>query len=255
MDHDGWTWRFIVNGGQIFSAGHKAAVLRVSLETYERALAILNVVALALVRRGFEVAHSERNGRMVIDGYGGAINLRITERLEERVRKVPSYDGTLRSESYKVPTGVLRLHLETRRSTGFSLEDAKGQPIEAQLREMFLGLYRMVIRCRIAQRVSDERSRQWAEEQQRREAAELVRREEERRIAEERRKREALLADADLWSRARRLRDYVAHIEKVAAIDASAGSCSQTMQAWTAWASAVADDLDPSIRVSLELKS
>lgn len=248
IDHDGITWRFILNSGQIFSAGHKAAVLRVSLETYERALAILNAVALAAVQRGFEVEDAESDGRIIIDGHGGAATLRITERLEDRTRKVRSYDDKWLPESYKVPTGALRLFLETRRSTGVSLEDKPGQPLENQLHAMFTGLYRMVVRSRIAQRAGEERSRKWAESERLREAAAQLRREEERRIEDARRQRQALLADAESWSQAQRLREYIAHISKAATKDSTSPSHQGPIETWMEWANGVANELDPSTR-------
>jgi len=62
-------------------------------------------------------------------------NHRATGRTSE---KVPCYNAVLRSEAYKVPTGILRLYLELSSFTGVSCEDPSDTPLETQFKTVFL---------------------------------------------------------------------------------------------------------------------
>ena len=43
------------------------------------------------------------------EGRGGGLELRMSEKTEQRTRKVKRYDGKMEDEQYRVPTGRLRL--------------------------------------------------------------------------------------------------------------------------------------------------
>jgi hypothetical protein len=139
----------------------------------------------------------EGNRQILLRGQGGEIELRVTERLESKQRKVTSYDGTTASEPFKALTGVLRLHLEVGRFHGLAFEDAADKPLEEQLQGVFQGLYRLVVQCRITKRKSDEREKAWADEQRRRDLQERLRLEVKRREDGELRRRESLVAEAE----------------------------------------------------------
>jgi hypothetical protein len=66
---DAWKWQAVEDRGQQLGA----AAIRASLETYERALAILNAIALA--------------------GHEAAMRLCITERLEKKTQGHGCHDG------------------------------------------------------------------------------------------------------------------------------------------------------------------
>jgi hypothetical protein len=253
-DMDGYTWRLIKDRGQFVLDTHRASAFRVSIGAYARALSIMNCFALAAERRGFSVTDNPRAGRIGIAGHGGEVDVRMTERLEQRHRERRRYDGSIEQEPYKVPTGRLRLFLERGSFTGSSLEDAPQAPLELRLNDAFRRLNALIIRSRVAQRESEARHKRWQEEEQRRALAEQHRQEELRRLREEQERRKALESEAQSWTRAAAIRAYVTHVLSVAA--ASPDAVTPSLASWSDWALAVAAELDPTVeRTSGHLRS
>jgi hypothetical protein len=242
-----YDWRWHVKAGQRFPSTHSACAFRVSLDTYERALRILNSLAWAAQRRGFTIQDDRKVGRILLRGYVAEIKLRITERQRQEIRQEISHDGNKVQVKLKVPDGRLDVHLDYRWSSEVAVGDAASEPLESKLEDVFKAAYRFVIRTWQQQRRADERDRAHREEALRREAEE-DRQQQEARLAEARQlQKEELIAEATAWRQAELVRDYLCHI------DASASQQPSTMTgpmlaAWRSWASAVADELDPTGR-------
>jgi hypothetical protein len=251
---DGYKWRMIKDRGQLVLDTHRATAFRVSIGAYERALLLMNSFALAAEKRGFSISDNPKAGRIRVEGHGGQVDVRITERLEQQHRERKRYDRSIGQEPYKVPTGRLRLFLERDSFTGSSLEDKPGSSVELRLNDAFRLLNAMIIRSRVAKREDEAREKRWKEDEQRRALAEQKRQEEARRLREEQDRRKALEAEAQNWARASAIRGYVMHVLNVAAT--SPADVQTSLASWKDWALAVAADLDPTIeRTSARLRA
>jgi hypothetical protein len=110
----GWKWTDAERRGQRLWDLHKPSPMRVSLDTYKRALSILNTLALAAAARDFETRWNKEAGRILFTGHRVAIELRITEEVEDRTRPSQwAFQGE-KLEHYKIPTGRLRINLQAR---------------------------------------------------------------------------------------------------------------------------------------------
>ena len=145
-DGNTWSWRHAKDRGQRLRDFHKPAAFRVSLDTYKRALSLTNALALAAGCRGFAVSKDDRIGRVVFTGHNAGIQLRITELLQDKTRPSVGYDGTTETETYQVPTGRLRLTLQTGYREGPSFEDLESRALESQLDRVFPAMYRLVVK-------------------------------------------------------------------------------------------------------------
>jgi hypothetical protein len=238
---ESWKWQRGRDRGQRLVETAKALAFRVSLETYERALRIMNALALAAVARGYSVRHDNDAGRLVFAGHDSEVQARIAELLERRHRPATRYDGKIEQESYMEPTGRLRVSLQVGYGEGPTFDDQGTRKLESQLNRMFITMYRLTVKCWRRKRDREDYQRQSDEAQRQRAEAERVRAEQERKTAEERKRRECLLQETKDWKSARQIHAYVAHIRAVAekadnsAIDAG----------WIEWALGVAEDLDP----------
>jgi hypothetical protein len=131
-------------------------------------------------------------------------------------------------------------------------EDKDGSPLEDQLADIIVGLASEAERSQRAWMVQqlawqkEEKAREEKEARERKEAEE--RRERERAVAALRAKTDALLADAAAWRAAADIRLYVEAVR-------AASNSAEVFEAWSAWALAEADKLDPiaSGRVPVEL--
>lgn len=238
VNWDGVMWRQAADRGQILSLTHKPMPLRVSSLGYERALAILNTIAREAERRSFTIAFNEKRARVEFAGYGGTIEVRITERLEDKWR-TEKYDWEKkpRSVRYQTPTGDLRLYVGDLWSESETADD-KSLRLEEKLNGVFGAIYRRIVRQRERERKHEAQRREWEAEEEKRETIARRRREEEAAKERERRRRRALIVEAKQWKTAALIREYVAHI-------ASTNNEAAEAAAWITWASGVADAHDP----------
>ncbi len=240
---DRMAWFWYERAGQLMPATHHASVVRLSLAQFRRGLAILNGVAVAATKRGFEVTYDEKKGRVVLEGHGGRLELRMSEATEQRTRKVKRYDGKIEDERYRVPTGRLRLYAERGYGKVWTCEERVDAPLEAKLNAFFAGVWKQVVLCR--QKARDEQARERRAAVLAAERAEVERqeREEEARREAERQKRVSLLKEVRAWRRATLLREYVAAVRAASACGVE--TTDSHAPEWAAWALGVAAGLDP----------
>lgn len=244
-DFQGWKWQRFLDTGQVLCQTHRSTPMRVTPATYERALAVLNSLCFNAELRGFAVALDEKEGRIVLEGFGGKIEVRITERLENTWRQEKSAgDRKPQNIKTKTPTGELRLYIGQTFSEVL-IADGADTPLERKLNEIFERVYGRVVRCREEARKHEAWEQQREEERrQRQEEADRARALEEVRESERRRRR-ALLQEARAWRTATLIRDYVSHVENEPFVSGSQPSKSED---WRRWARAVADEMDPTVR-------
>ena len=154
---DRMAWLWYERAGQLFPATHHASVVRLSLAQFRRGLAVLNAVAVAATKRGFEVTCDDKKGRVVLKGHGGELELRLSEATEQKTRKVKRYDGKMEDERYRVPTGRLRIYVERGYGKVWSFEERADAPLELRLNALFVGVWKQVVLCR--QKTRDQRPR------------------------------------------------------------------------------------------------
>lgn len=242
INMDSYDWRSFVHSGQLLLNSHRACAFRASIPNRQRALAIANTFFFESEARGYSVTFSAKDGRYKIEGHGGSVDLRISEKLLTKTRKVRRYDGKLEDEKYREPSECLGLYLEIGYFSGAQFSDAPGAVLQDQLNRVFIALSKLVVRCRVRTRKEDldkmERQRLEEVAAARRKLAE----EERQRIAAERERCRALYRETARWSKASEIRRYVDHISSV-----SPGSPKpRDFDQWKSWAIAQADRLDPS---------
>jgi hypothetical protein len=240
---DRMAWLWYERAGQLFPAMHHASVVRLSLAQFRRGLAILNAVAVAATKRGFEVTCDDQKGRVVLKGHGGELELRMSEATEQKTRKVKRYDGKMEDERYRVPTGRLRIFIERGYGKVWTFEETAESPLEVKLNAFFVGLWRQVVLCRQKTRDVEARERREAVLAAERAEVERQAREDEARREAERQRRVSLVKEARAWRRANQLREYVAAVQAAAARDGEATGSG--VEDWAAWALGVAGEMDP----------
>jgi hypothetical protein len=169
------------------------------------------------------------------------ILLRITEPLREQHRTKIGYKGQKEVESFSVPTGHLRKIVGMHYRDGATFEDKDDASLDDSLNKVFAAFYRLVVKERTINRRDQFKDRIREAEYRKRVEAQRLLAEEEARAAEEQRRRRALLREAMRWEDAKRIRQYVAHLQ----VDADS-RCAQASESWVRWALCVAAETDPS---------
>jgi len=162
--------------------------------------------------------------------------------LDPKTRPRTRYDGKVEQEKYFVPTGRLRIILQIDYRGGPIFEDRDSRPLESQLNRVFCGIYRQVVRIWRGERKHLALRRELDEEAQQRAEAARLQAERRRVIAKARMRRRRLTSEANRWTQAKRIRDYVAHI---GACVSERTHASGELSEWMAWALSVAAALDP----------
>ncbi|MFJ3465380.1 hypothetical protein [Achromobacter spanius] len=252
---DGYRWKSFLREGSYLFPKHKSVAARVTLNTYERGLALLNALCFAAESRGFSVEPTTENSdsiRLEIDDV--RIWLRVGDRTGFELFHedgTPSENG-MGSRRRTKPKGTLRIYCQVLYSNNKVLDESEASPWENRLNEVFLYIYRAFARAKekifskqlaeaerriaIAKR-DEEKHLQEMQSQNHSSARADQMREEQARIERER----ALLGEAARWKQARDLRHYIEHIE----LEARAGAGAEE---WLAWARDVLKRLDPTPR-------
>jgi hypothetical protein len=195
-----------------------------------------------LSRRGYEISHDESAGRIAIVGHGGALKLRLAERVKVTVEKKKRKDGTVEEERRVEATGLLRLALEPTWGSTIQIDELPDDPLESRGHDIFAAVRKLVIRCRQSTRESDARDRKSEEERRARIELKEARRRRAERVVTYRQRIKSLVKEAEAWERAATVRRYVLHLRSKAAGEVPGAPT----VAWLEWAVGVADQLDPS---------
>jgi hypothetical protein len=248
------SWRDYEDRGGIMDLSACSAPMRVSIETADRALRIWDAIIKACEARSMRASAEHLVVKISLGR--DYVGLRISEQVDLTKRAV--VPGMVPATVRKA-AGRLRMVVVDRSETRFN--DSTERPLEAQLNDILMRIYR----CMALQRV---RRIEEAEKLRRDEAAARAREEERAAEAEAARLREeelqrqraaqaakdairaqeiererALISEATTWREAQAIRDYIRHLEGAATI--SGTSISLELQRWLDWAALVAEKLDP----------
>lgn len=211
-----------------------------------RRLRILNVLFRELERRGCKIEEDRtRQGDLTVRFDRDSVDFTLSERIRQIRRrltdeeKAKSYSSRQDWMQVREPTGELILKLSKHMPQGVppSWKDEQKQPLETKLSEILAGFLTAlaIIRGERESREAEERLRRAREEEERRLEAE--------RQAELARKL-GLRQRANAWRAATHIREYVAAVQDAAA----KGGFSvepPTIEEWSNWALAHADEVDP----------
>lgn len=239
-----WRWESFIQRGQLLIDTHKIAPLRVSLETYQRALAIFNSILVEAEKRGFKASIRERWEGITLDGHDASFTIRISERMFEQMKSVPNrYGSGERQERVRTPSGILRIYIEGWGTGNPEIRDETDRPLETRINEVFVRIYQAVVGCRKLARERAEQERAQEAARIRHEADEKRRQEEERQLAEENLLRLNLAYESSAWQLASQVRSYVA-----AVMSSTGDNVSDELLAWRDWALQTAEEIDPVLR-------
>ncbi|QVN18735.1 hypothetical protein [Burkholderia pyrrocinia] len=244
------SWEYFVASGKILDTSHGKQVMRVSLNTYERGLMLLNDTVLAAIDAGFSVKKGDGKTPICLDRGGASVSLRLIERIKVRTRD--SKDRSLNKvvqERYTVPSGRLDLIVE---------QEGLGETVvrEDDFAESATGMAKIMQALEKRHARSIAQVAQWAQDRQRRNEEELLRlQKEKQRLAEqklaeaERVRRDELVREAQSWQQSDVLRLYLAELDRRML---AGGVPAKGYQDWRQWAEEIARDLDAAaLRVKL----
>lgn len=236
----------IASNDPVLGRTHRSVAMRVSVHTYNRALAILNSLAYAAEDRGFAVELMKGNSRLRFSLESANLDMYLTERLEATfVSVLNPWDKKPHMEKKLVSTGRLRLNIE-RGYAAYQVNEAAGAPLGDALNQVFVYGYGCVIRSREREREREiERQKQEVRRLQM-EEMERQRKAEAQRRAEEARKREELLQQAVGLDKAESIRRLVVALERRFV---GGGASTEKFAIWRAWALDVAAAQDPTDRL------
>lgn len=208
--------------------------LRVSIESADRALRLWDALLKACEARGMRIDIGDRRVE-VSDGID-SIKLRMSEKVEQEKRRVKLGEDAIFA---RLPTGRLRLFLGVVASE-VSIEDSPDHPLEQQLNDFMVRIYRAFASRRrwhaaMAERKQREEQAAQLKAQERAAAAEVARlqKTEAERTLE-------LITEATAWKDAQLILAYLNHIRG----SASARGTSLPTE-WVAWVESVAASMDP----------
>lgn len=232
-DSFGRKWSDVSSDGYLIKTTFERFAVRVSIFQYQRALLLLSQLCFRAESAGFKVSIQGESERVCFLLSGQTVRLRVSEKFEqidEGARKT------------RLPTGVLRLHLDDLQAPSPALSDGPKEKLEGKM-DLVL---KAILRKHQAQTESaarwQEESRLQALERQRREAYEAEQAELRRVKAEELRRQVDLSREAMLWHRADMVRQYVSQLD--GRVNAS-GEVPEGYAEWKAWALQSADAIDP----------
>lgn len=213
--------------------------LRVSIESVDRALRIWDALIKACGARGLAVSLDRRLAD-VADG-ADSVGLRMSEKVT-RITRPAAWGGE--ETVSRNATGQLRIFVVYLGEAKF--EDSAKSSLEAQLNDVLTRIHRAIASQRAARASAAEKRRLDAAEARSREV-ELQRHLAAQAEADaEQERQRLLLAEAAAWREAKSIREYVGHIN--AAAMARGATAAHGLTEWVAWATVVADTLDPTIQ-------
>lgn len=241
------SWEYFCDAGQLLlTTTHRKLVARLSADSYERGLSVLNMISHSAELSGYVVEVTDANERLKLSRDGAYVEIRVSEKLIRGTRyRINSLNKSREPVQTLTPAGKLALFVEQQGTGHTELLDAPDQPLEYQLEQILAAIdYRH--NCSLEKiREWAERDRKWKEAEIRRQEDERQRQETKRKLEEEAQRREVLFLEVGNWQRAELIRAYLALLNS--RLESGARPTDE-YAAWRQWAANVADDLDPTHR-------
>lgn len=240
------TWEHFCNAGQVLITTHRKSVVRLSLGSYERGLALLNAICDMTAKCGYEVTMADKEERLRLSRAGAHVEVRLAERMK-KLQQNRLGDSSQPSKQLQVltPTGRLALTIEQQGVGQVELLDQHGNPLEDQLTEILSAIAQQHQRSLAHVAELARRKREIEKIALSRREQESKDREALERADEEARHRTALITEVEDWHRAEMIRAYISVLDERLAN----GICTtEGYENWREWARRVADNLDQSNR-------
>ena len=232
--------------GGITCAIPAAFRVRVPRESIDRALGIIDALAVAFDARGLGIEKGAENGTAGVRVGGQLLRLSLEETSSRQVHRATEVErDAIRRRGYSSaplydfrPSGNMTLKIENIWQAGVqsSWRDTSARRIEDRLNEVMAGLYRAAHAIDIKERKEAERQRRVDAENARRAGLRSERENEAKFFTQ-------LEASAKDWHRAEILRGFAAAVEaKARQID---GTLPEVKAAWVLRARRIADRVDP----------
>ncbi|MEJ7849361.1 MAG: hypothetical protein WKF92_14870 [Pyrinomonadaceae bacterium] len=219
-------------------AGKGFPAVNVSFAQLDRALRILSALIISFESKGYmtDVSAHSRIEETRVSKDGEEITFALEEQFRKTVRelspeekKKPPY--LLRNLEQFLPSGRLRIKINTLYGDYEMWQDRKDDPLEGRINEVFAGIINS-IESKIARR------RKREEEHQIRELA-------ARRREEEMQRRNDLERDASAWRKCEEIRAYLhAYGARLAEANNELDPAGEKAR-WLQWALGYADEIDP----------
>lgn len=212
--------------------------LRISHDTLDRALRILDALFKALQQRKL----ANKAGEIRVNGE--AISVGIIEKFSRD--KHPDRAKPKASLLYRTPrwiytpTGQLTLYVEATPAGRRELRDRANSQLEQQLNDAVIKILTLSEENKFEQQLREAEARHRHEAERRRHI-------EERRRREELARRQTLEQQATLWAQAESVRSFARACEQRIIALSGAIDAESPEAAWIAWAYAHADRLDPTL--------
>ncbi len=237
------SWEYFCDEGQLLGTRHSKSPARLSFSSYQRGLAILNMLCERAQLEGYEVRIDKEKSRIQLVRADAYVALRISEKLEVGFRaRVRSWDKSIEQVRRLIPTGRLALFIEQQGRAQTEIVEKPGHPpLQNKLEEILKVIARRHEGSVAKIAAWAQRDREFAVQRARREDEERTRKEAARLAEEERARRTALIAETENWQRADLVRRYIASLD--AKLEAGAQPA-EGHALWREWALQVAQDLD-----------
>ncbi|MBB2984666.1 hypothetical protein [Paraburkholderia tropica] len=232
------SWESFCDAGQLLMTSHRKLAARLSMDTYQRGLLILNIICHGAELEGYTVQMAKDNERLELSKGGAHVEIRITEKLTQGTRyRTNSWDKSREPVRTLTPTGTLTLFVEQQGLGQTELSDTKDRPLEQQWKRILAAIEHRHQGSLTKVAEWDEQKRKWRE-------AEIRREEAAKSIAEENRRQATLFSEVENWQRAELIRAYLASVDSK--LESPARLDTEYIT-WRTWAAEVADKLDPAL--------
>lgn len=244
----GLGWEEYLRKGYIELRGN-VLPLRVSLGAANRALRLWDALIKACVERNMDIALNVSRGKglLLVTERGTALELRISERLQETIlsaKGMSEMDILFKRHIRHVPTGELRIFVGGR-GTEWKVEDDSKGKLEDRL-NLVLSRIHSTVKFRL------DREAEWAErdrlatlEKEKQERQRQAQAERERLQEIERQRVAALVAEAENWKRAAVIREYIDAVRQRSSALILEDESRAALDAWIAWAEHAVESMNP----------
>ena len=261
----GYLWRSFLESGGLLFPKHRRFVLKVTENTCDRSLAVLNAMCVFATLRGYEIEIRGKDCEALIIKHGdAAVSIRILEKSVLSLRRDDSifykHRGGIRRESK--PSGVLKVHVDSRYAAERIFEETSDLPLEEQISKILVYIHTLIARTQERNRAQAEAAIVREEARRVRETECALQEAERQRLAAEAAERyrieqlelereRSLVEDAARWRRADVLRQYIDAVE----CKARENGEQTAVESWLLWARSVLVRIDPMCQLFDELRA